>query len=288
MIRTVKDVADAVDAGRMHSQRFFKNVGTTGDGQWHDWSFASGQPAYDARIGSSLEFTPFVASGNDAIYFPGIPSGMERKLTGIDIVTIANGTSSTQVSFEVYDLLGVYPLIDGDNTDVQPMDNSSPIPRYPEGAKAVLVNHVAPGVAAADMLVEYENQDGVIKTVTWRSTIYGQNKVNYTVSGTGSSGPLYCALADGDTSIRNIVSAQFITAPGGLWAIYIVKPIARFKSTGSNILVGNSATNETNLLIKDGFKMPAIKDGAWLGFFFCPVTGGRAYSMHGQAHFIWG
>lgn len=288
MIRTLKDVVSAVDDGRMHSQRFFKNVGTTGDGQWHDWSFASGQPAYDARIGAALEFTPFVAAGNDAIYLPGITSDMERKLMGVDIVTISNGTSSTQVNFEMYDLLGVYPLIDGDNTDTQAMDNTAPVPRYPEGAMAVLVNHVAPGLAEADVLVEYENTAGATKTVTWRAAFYGQNKVNYTVSGSGTSGPLYCALADGDIAIKKINSLQFLTAPSGLWAIYLVKPVARFKSTGSNLLTGNSATSESHLIIKDGFKMPTVKDGAWLGFFFCPVAGARAYSMHGQAHFIWG
>lgn len=288
MIRTLRDTVEAYDDGRYHAQRFIKSVGTTGDGQWHDWSYASGQPSYDARIGSALAFTPFIASGNDAIFFPTIPDGMERKLAGIDLCTVANSISTTNVSFHAYDLLGVYPLIDGDNTDVQLMDNALPVPRYPDGAQAVLVNHVSPSVNRADILVEYENQDGAAQTVTWYSLVNGVNKVNYALSATGAAGPIYCALANGDRAVRKINSVQFQSAAGGLWAIYIVKPIADLKSFGSNLLTAPSAVNDVSFLIKDGFKMQTIKDGAWLGFFFNPQTGGRAYSIYGQAHFIWG
>lgn len=287
MIRSARDIAQAVDDGRAHSQRVFKNAGTTGDGQWHDWSFASGQPAYDARIGTALTFTPFAASANDAIYFPGIPAGMERRLAGVDMVFTPNGASASSVDFMIYDLLGVYPLIDGDNTDTQGMDNTSALPRYTD-AQAVLVNHVAPGISAADAVVEYVNQDGAVKSVTWRAPLLGQNKVNYTTAGAGTSGPLVCALTGGDTAIRRINSVTFTTAPGGLWAIYMVRPIARFANYGNNGVAIPSATSETMFAIKDGWRMPLVKDGAWLGLFFMPASGARAYSLHGQFHFIWG
>lgn len=288
MIRSLRDVALAVDEGRAHSQRFFKNAGTTGDSQWHDWSFASGQPAYDARIGSALEFTPSVATGNDAIYFPGIPAGMERRLLGVDLVFTPGGTSATATSFAMYDLLGVYPLIDGDSTDTQAMDNTAAVPRYTEGVMAVLVNHVAPVIAAADAVVEYVNSAGDTKSVTWGATAYGQNKVNYTTSGSGSSGPLYCGLADNDAGIARINSLQFTTAPGGLWAIYLVKPLVRFNNRGSNGVAVPSSTAETSFITSNGFHLPLIKDGATLGMFFMPATGARTVALHGQAHFVWG
>lgn len=288
MLRSARDIAVAVDEGRTHSQRFFKNAGTTGDGQWHDWAFASGQPAYDARIGSVLKFTPFIAAGNDAIYFPNIPSDMERRLLGVDVVFTPGGTGAGATEFAMYDLLGVYPLIDGDSTDAQSFDNTLPVPRYSNGVMAVLVNHVAPGLAAADALVEYVNSDSATKTVTWRAAFYGQNKVNYTTSGSGSSGPLYCALADADKGIARINSIQFTTAPGGLWAIYLVKPLARFSNKGNNGIQVPSATVEVRFAESLGFHLPLIKDGASLGFFFMPVTGGRSVALHGQAHFLWG
>lgn len=288
MIRSARDIALAYEAGRVHSQRFFKNAGTTGDGQWHDWAYASGQPAYDARIGTALEFTPFTAQGNDAIYFPGIPSGMERRLAGVDLVFSPGGTNATAVSFEVYDLLGVYPLIDGDSTDLQEMDNAAPVPRYADGVRAVLVNHVSPVIAAADMTVNYTNSAGADQSVTWRATAFGQNKVNYTVSGNGTGGPLYCDMAQGDTGFGRINSIQFATAPGGLWAIYLVKPIARLRNQGANLVAVPSSASEAIFAMDAGFHLPLVKDGASLGFFFMPATGARTTALHGQAHFIWG
>ncbi len=289
MIRSARDIALAYEAGRVHSQRFFKNAGTSGAGQWHDWSYASGQPAYDARIGSALEFTPISAQGNDAIYFPGIPSGMERRLAGVDLVFMPGGSGASAVSFEMYDLLGVYPLIDGDSTDLQVMDNSLPVPRYSDGVRAVLVNHVSPVIQAADVVVNYTNAAGSARSVTWAATAFGQNKVNYTVATGGSSGPLYCSMAQGDTGIGRIDAVQFATAPGGLWAIYLVKPIARLRNLGAN--GGSNAlsgTSEAIFAMEAGFHLPLILDGAALGFFFMPATGTATTALHGQAHFIWG
>jgi hypothetical protein len=289
MIRTVKDMSDAVDAGRVHTQRFFKNAGTTGDGQWHDWSYASGQPAYDARIGTALTFTPFVAQGNDAIYFPPAP-GTDRRLLSCDVVRTASGNDQTAVEFQVYDLIGVYPLIDGDSTDEQVMDNTAAFPRFEsgEGVRAVLVNHIAPGLAAADALVEYVNTQGATKTVTWRATTTGQNKVCYTVSGSGTTGPLFCNLAAGDTGISRINAVTFTTSPGGLWAIYIVKPVAYFSVRDGVTGLNLRATTETNFALERGWHLPKVEDGAWLGLFFMPSAGARTVALHGNMTFIWG
>jgi hypothetical protein len=289
MIRTVKDMSDAVDAGRVHTQRFFKNAGTTGDRQWHDWSYASGQPAYDARVGSPATFTPFVAQGNDAIYFPPAP-GTDRRLLSCDVVRTAGAVNQIAAEFQVYDLIGVYPLIDGDSTDEQVMDNTAAFPRFAsgEGVRAVLVNHIAPGLAAADALVEYVNTQGATKSVTWRATASGQNKVCYTVSGSGTTGPLFCNLAAGDTGISRINALTFTTSPGGLWAIYIVKPVAYFSARDGLPGLWVSATCETNFALERGWSLPKIEDGAWLGLFFMPEGNTRTIALHGNMTFIWG
>jgi hypothetical protein len=289
MIRTVKDMSDAVDAGRVHTQRFYKTSGgQSGDGLWHDWSYNSGQPAYNARIGTALTFTPFVASGNDAIYFPPAP-GADRRLLSLDVVKTAGGIDQASVEFQIYDLVGVYPLIDGDSTDEQVLDNTAPLPRFAsgEGVRAVLVNHIAPGLAAADALVEYVNTQGATKTVTWRTTTSGVAKVCYTM-GTTATGPLYCTLAEGDTGISRINAVTFTTPPGGLWAIYLVKPVAYFSVRDGVTGLNLRATVETNFALERGWSLPKIEDGAWLGLFYMSSAGNRTVVLHGNMTFIWG
>lgn len=286
-IRSVKDIVDAVDAGRTHDQRFFKNFGTIGDGQWQDWSYASGQPAYDARIGNTLAFTPYVSNKNDAIYFPPIPAGMDRHLLGVEFVGTPSGASQSLVDFALYDLIGVYPLIDGDNTDIQEFDNSQMLPRYAsgDGVFPVIVNHVSPAISTTSAIVEYVNSEGVTKTTTWGVPTYGINKVCYSTNSGGASGPLYCALEGGDRGVSKINSIQFLTTPGGLWAIYMCKPLGNF---GSRSTTGAAITAEKQFAQHNGFNLPKILDGATLGLFYRPSGGARSVALHGQMKFVWG
>lgn len=288
MLRSVKDIVDAIDAGRVHVQRFVKSFGGGTDSVWHDWSFASGQPAYDARIGNATTFKPMVAAGNDAIYFPSAP-GMDRRLLEIEVGALPNGVSQLNVEFHLYDIVGVYPLIDGDSTDVQPMDNTLGLPRYADGKGVfpVLVNHVAPSLSAANMVVEYTNSDGVPGVKTWAATASGVNRVCYTTSTGGTTGPIYCALNTADLGVRTIDSVQFTTAPGGLWAIYMCKPLGNFASRN---LVGTqvAAIANKSFLTQNAAALPVVKDGAWLGMFFMTRGGSRSISLHGNATFVWG
>jgi len=286
MLRTMKDVADAHNAGRVHVQRFFKNTGSTGDNQWQDWSFASGQPAFDARIGPVATFTPFVAAKNDAIYFPDIPSDMERRINLIRYVTTASSTGQTSVEFMLYDLLGVYPLIDGDNVDPQDMVNDLPLPRYAtgDGVRAVLVNHVAPSVATAPASVTYTNSEGVQHVTTWNCGLFGQNKVGYAQTLNAAAGPLFCGMDAGDTGVRSIDSIQFTTAPGGLWAIYLVKPLVSFTDRSNPLKIAN----EKHMTFQNTFQMPKVENGAWLGMFYMPNGSARSVSVFGDLEFVWG
>jgi hypothetical protein len=286
MIRSMRDVEAAHNEGRVHLQRFLKNTGAIGDAQWQDWSFASGQPAYDARIGVAGAFTPFVAAKNDAIFFPDIPAGMERRIDLIRYTTTASSTGQTSVEFCAYDLLGVYPLIDGDSLDLQEMDNTNTLPRYigGQGVRAVLVNHVAPSVATAVATVNYTNSQGVLQTVNWNCGLFGQNKVCYAETLGAAAGPLFCRMAAGDSGIDRIDSLQFQTAPGGLWAIYLVKPLTTFGDRSNPLKVAN----EKHLTFQNSFHMPKVENGAWLGFFYMPLGSSRSVAMYGDVEFIWG
>lgn len=289
-IRSTKDIADAFDGGRKHVQRFLKNAGTAGDSHWQDWSYASGQPAYDARIGDALTFTPFIATKNDAIYFPDIDSNYTRHLSELSMYVTAGGTGQLSVEAQMYDLLGVYPLIDGDNTDAQPMDNTEPLPRYVngEGVRAILVNHIAPAVTAGSpVIINYVDSSNVSRSVTVYSTLFGVGKAAFSLNTLGvSTGALYLPM-DGN-GVKSITDIQFTTAPGGLWCIYLVKPIQRVNWRGGLASVTQTVFTEKNICAQDSFSLPQIYDGACLGFFYLPNGSARTVALFGTATFIWG
>ena len=290
MILTAPDIDKAFSEGRVHYQRFLKNAGQAGDSHWQDWSYASGQPAYDARIGTALEFTPLVAARNDAIYFPGIGAGQSRHLAQLQMYITAGGTGQTSVEFQMYDLLGVYPLIDGDSTDPQPMDNTQSLPRYSDGVgvRAILVNHVAPVITAAQpFVIDYTDSNDVARQVTVYSTIFGVGKASFSLDAAGAStGSLYLPTdGPGVKSIDSIVTA---VAPGGLWAIYLVKPIASVEWRGGLTGVTQTVFTEKNFALQGGYDLPRIYDGAHLGFFYMPNGSARTVALFGSATFIWG
>lgn len=289
-VTSTKDIADAFTSGRVHYQRFLKNAGIAGDNHWQDWSYASGQPAYDARIGDALTFTPFTASRNDAIYFPAIDPSYTRHLSQLQLYVTAGGVGQLSVECEMYDLLGVYPLIDGDNTDPQPMDNTEVLPRYADGigVRAILVNHIAPAVAAGSpVVINYVDADDVARQATVYTTLFGVGKAAFSLEVTGTAtGALYLPL-DGN-GVKSITDIQFTTAPGGLWCLYIVKPIQRVNWRGGLAAVTQTVFTEKNICAQDGFALPRIYDGACLGFFYMPNGSARSVAMFGTATFIWG
>ena len=287
-ITCLRDINESFNEGRTHTQRFFKNASTTGDLQWIDWAFASGQPAYDARIGTAGTFNPIVAARNDAIYFPEITSGQHRHIVGLNVRTAAGGTNQAICSMILYDLLGVYPLIDGDSTDEQIMDNSSPLPRYAsgEGVLAVMVNHVSPMISAANGTMNYTDDAGASKTTAIRVALTGQNKVVTAIPGTGALGALNIPLASGSKGIRSVDSVTFTGAPGGLFAIYMIKPIITVLNC-DGLLTAEKVFTEKCLCAHNGWNMPRIYDGAHLGFFMMPNGSSRAISVFGDATFVW-
>jgi hypothetical protein len=144
-ITSLSDVNAAFEQGRHHTQRVLKNAGTATALQWADQTFASGQPAFDAHVGAAVTFTPCVATGNDAVYFPGKLAAEQRRLISATMWANQNGGFNGPASVYLFDLVGFYPLIDGDSTDAQDMNNTAALPRYTggNGLIAVMVNHIA-------------------------------------------------------------------------------------------------------------------------------------------------
>ena len=291
-ITSTADVAAAYAAGRAHTQRFFKNAGSAGDNRWHDWAYASGQPAYDARIGEALAFRPIDATRNDAIFFPPIAAGQTRHLTELSVFCGATGTDLLSQSFELYDLLGVYPLIDGGATEAQVMTNAAGLPRYGDGVgvRAVLVNHVAPATnGSVPIVISYVDSEDVARDLTVYSTTDGLGTIAVTIrsSGGGNQGLLY--LPTEGAGVKSITSVTFGGDAGGFWCVYLVKPISRIDWQGGVAAEQRTVFSVKNFATHNAFDFPQIHDGAALGFFVLR-TGAipRSVSIFGTASFVWG
>ena len=284
-IRSLSDINAALDAGKWHFQRFQKNAGTAHAKVWADPTFASGQPPYDARVGVPLEFTPCVAQKNDAIWFPSVAAGEERYLLSATMWS-NQATYNGPISVTFFDLIGYYPLIDGDSNDPQDMDNTQLLPRYSDGlgVSAVMVNHIAPALQNGLTVITYVDADDVERTATVDIPNNGQNLV---CSGcrttTGAASSTFNLPLNG-RGIKRIVSVAHKTAPGGLHCIYLVKPL------GSMVLGDNLVSGEKDFLIRDGFRLPRIYDGAWLGWFDTLAVGttARSVTWFGGFQFVWG
>lgn len=292
-IRSLADVQAAHDAGRVHVQRFYKgSLVNLADSHWQDWAYAPGQPAYDARIGVANEFNPFVATRNDAIWFPDIGAGQHRYLSEVVLRTQASNTGQIYTDGVVYDLLGVYPLIDGDSTDIQAFTNDNPLPRYVDGVGVfpVLVNHIAPIVAAAPGIVTYTDHNDVERAISFRASLTGAGRVCSCGDNNSAAtvGPLSLPLTAGSRGVKNITSLQFTSAPGGLFAIYLYKPLTTIINN-DGIREAQKLATEKQMLLKHAWHMPRIYDGAHLGMFLRTGAGGRAISVvYGHMEFIWG
>lgn len=285
----------AYEEGRTHAQRFYKGSNiTTGDARWQDWSFAPGQPPYDARVGTPGRFNPFVAQGNDAVWFPGINEGETRHLAGVTLRCLANGTGQVRVNGIVYDLMGVYPLIDGDSTDIQLLDNTQGLPRYQDGAGIfpVLVNHIAPGVANAAVQFTYLDHNGVERSSAGGCLLAGAGfvtsaPVNSTVA--GASGALSLPLVAGSRGVRAVTSIRFVTPPGGLFSLYLYKPLLPVTNQDGTGSQTETIASERQVLLTHGWHAPRIYDGAHLGMFFMTAGSARPLiSVFGNMEFVWG
>ena len=293
-IRNLSDVIAAYDEGRYHVQRFYKGANSVSNVPplWTDWSYAAGQPGYDARIGSAGQFNPYVASKNDAVWFPDIPAGGQRHLKRIVLRTQAASTGQRTTQGVVYDLLGVYPLIDGDSTDTQEFTNDSPLPRYSDGKGVfpVLVNHVSPQIVNAGGSMTYLGSDDVEYTVGFGVLLGAPGHVvscptTAASSSANARGPLTMSLHSGVAGVKQIKSITFSSAPGGLFAIYMVKPLTTILNCDGASTADKIAT-EKFMCLQNCWHFPRIYDGAWLGMFLSANAQTFA-GVYGYMEFIW-
>ena len=164
-IRSLSDINAAFDAGSF-VQRFQKNAGTAHAKIWADCTFASGQPAYDAH-GQPCHFHAMRSAEERCNLLPrhrhrrGTVSGRSADVEQPSHVQRPDFGSS-------FDLLGYYPLIDGDSTDTQAFDNT-PDPaalHLRRGVFPVMVSHAPQPCRNGLATIEYTDSDGNAQTCT--------------------------------------------------------------------------------------------------------------------------
>lgn len=294
MINSLKDVNDAYNDGRYYGSVIRKGATSSGfDSTWYDWAFTTGHPIYDVRLGPALSFTPYINTDNTSIWFPEISAGQTRYLANIDVQFALSSTGQVGQTHMLYDLLGVYSLIDGESTDVQTLTNVSTLPRYTSGVgvRATMINHISPTVQSGDGTLVYIDDTDTQRTVSFRIGLFGINSVGLngsTNSGVGRGYPWF-PLASGSKGVKSIVSLTFTTPPSGFWTIVLCYPI-HYLSRWIDPLTINlfSPWTEYCMCYDNGYKFPIIPDGSALNFYSLCTGGSRAVGGYfGQLTFVW-
>lgn len=275
----LKDYVDAIYAGKFRSCSLRKvpSQATTAF-WWADLSMASGNPLPNYYASTPLEAA--VLDGDRGVY-AGDDTGSGKYLTEMMLCTPTAGMVG---AYRLLDYLLYYPFIDGDDTDVQVMDNTTTLPRYTtgEGVMAMFVS-VAPTTGGGSFTFDYIDQNGNSKTSptqTCSTASAGISSLITTQPAIAASGGPFLTLAEGSTGIRSITSVTNLVANGGLGTIVLVKPIAE-------IAIREINTPIERVWIKEKAPVPFIDDGAYLGLIVNCAATIASGQLTGRLNFTW-
>jgi hypothetical protein len=281
MIKNLKRAADAIAIQGMSNLAFFRknSLPLAVAGGWQDGSVGAGLPKYNAYVGQPLTATPLIGSGNNGIYLgEDAPSGMDKY---INVIQILSSSSLAYPSYWVLmDYLMFYPSVDGDDTDIQDMDNTQTLPRYisGEGVQCMIVC-TTPMVQDAIITVTYTNSSGVSGRVSTSNLVFSATAGVICSSGDSSAGAgrrsAFIPYANGDVGMDSIQSVQLSTPLGGFFALVLVKPITQWQ------LLENTTATEIIYAIHRGAAFPKIKNGAYLNMIYNQTLAGSAAPISG-------
>lgn len=284
-LNSVRQLADSVaDDGREWQSFFYKiAVPAAGGGRWADCSVGSGIPVYNAYVGNPLEATPLIGAGNRGIYTGPTPEpGQEKYLHVMQAVSAGTGVPGYLL---LADYLMFYPLIDGDSTDQQDMDNTAPLPRYTsgDGVRCMIVV-ASPMTQVGSVTISYTNSDGVSGRISTAglvtNTVIGAiaNTSNATTA-VGALSP-FIPLGSGDKGIRSIESITVSGSPGGLFNAVLIKPLAHLQ-------IRENSTAAEKTMLPHSASCPKIETGAYLNWI---LNNGSANAplLRGFLQFAWG
>lgn len=276
----VGEFAGSWDDGRSHFCSFRKVPSqATVAGWWADLSMAAGNPKPNYYASEPL--TAAVLDGYDGIWH-GPPQEPAAKF--LAHLGVMSPTAGFVGRLMLLDYLLYYPFVDGDDADVQTMDNTMVLPRYQDGEGVqVMAVAVAPSTGAGTFTFDYVNQDGVPRTSPAQGcSTTAANITNIITSQpavANGNGP-FLKLQAGDTGVRSITSAQFSVANGGLVALVLVKALADIAIREINTMAELEALTMRTA-------PPRVHDGAYLNLIVNTAATIAAGTLSGYADFVW-
>jgi hypothetical protein len=291
--RGLASVVEAYENGKVHYQRYHKLwAGVFLGAAYHDTAFSLGQPPYDPRVGTALNFIPSNPTGHQSVYFPPIGENEERYLAEIEFRTRQDvGSAVSPATAIFFDLLGYYPLISGDSDSEQYMINTSSLTRYTdgEGVQMCIVSQIASSTFNNEVDITYTNQNNEVKTTRTALYVVPSGHVCSGISTASSFGPPWIKLQNGDRGVKNVISVKHVSSPGGYHVIYLAKPLCMMNNLGGTLPNNYAMHKRKNIGLEDGFKMPRIYDGANISCMTRQTSGsGMSFSYFADFTFIWG
>ena len=280
-------LSDAQERGQYLYASFRKQATqTTGAGVWFDLSMSPGNPAPNYYIGSPNVFVPLKQSTDGGLRHGGNVSPSKKFLR--KLMALTPTAAAAPLACKLLDYIGFYGFVDESVLAEQFMDNTTPVPRYADGAGVQLMPVVVAGQTGGQTFtVKYTNQDGVEDRVTRTATMSTQivnGTILHSMQANASyvnNGP-FLTLQNGDTGVRSV---QSVTIGGigdvGLFALVLVKPLASFS------LYGIDAPTEVDYLT-DMASLPEIKDDAYLNLIAMPNGTLSGAPIHGVIETTWG
>lgn len=285
-MRNLSEYVASADAdGKNWTSWFHKTGGpaSAGVGRWCDASMGAGIPKYNAYVGGQFAATPLTNQGNDGLFLGPSTPGETKHLHKWMMSTTS--TTLHPAHFTLCDYLMHYPLIDGDDTAQQDLDNTQTLPRYTDGAGVrCMIVCTTPMVANATATISYTNQSGVAGR-TSTSTLIASSVVGCIISSSNTSASAnsvspFIPLASGDSGIRSIESITLSSGAGGFFAVVLVRPLAHLQ-------IRESATVTEIENFRQRGSMPEVKSGAYLNFIYLPGQSGTLVTLRGCLEFVW-
>jgi hypothetical protein len=296
--RNMRALATAFDDGKVWISTFRKAVSSTATvtGQWYDYSYAGGNP-----IPNYYAASPLTAASLDrakGIILPRLTteSLWLHRTNVMSAAASATSTTNQTQHLMLMDYLLYYPFVDMDDAGTdQTMDNTETLGRYADGVGVqMMVVAQSPTVGGGQFTITYTDSDDVQQTTTsmFCGAAQPAGALVNAVVGTGGLTP-FVPLNAGVRGVKNVVSANFSVANGGLASIVLVKPLwdtqifeeSRRTTTGTLESFGDCVERECLTLTGN---MVEVKHDAFLGFIGRGTAGSLASSvLCGTIETVW-
>lgn len=283
MIRTRKDLADSLSAGRTWLGMYRRSGPAMAVGCYSDLSYGAGIPVANYYASTPLASATLAASDGICGYAPVPASGMTQYLLNALIVPT---TTVGIVQFELVDICLYYPFVDGDG-GLQYLTNPNSFTRYSAGLGCrIMVVSQGVGTGVVDAVVTYTGCDGTSgKTINATLNLAapaGQLCSSLPTGAATYAVGAYLPLATGCGGVRSIQSVEYTSSGGGIAAFAIVKPLgfmSMFEATVAPVEVDFAADRT--------FKLPIMETGCYLSLIAKGTTAATP-SFIGAFQTVWG